>query len=440
MNDQASILIAQIDALMENLQRSESVLRNESLQHGYRQPIYGKFARAISPLMRRLESLRKTVTKPGLTGDELANAWESFAEANLEGQRVFAQCLDFLGGIAVRRMGLESGICTIAEQLVSNLAQETGGSWSAVILGEERLFDNVAQITQIIRLRFPEWDIWSLPFTAYEFGQLIVNGESVRGLREFLADEERRLRRLIEDVQLQQAELQAVASAILALRSACVGTHEDPRVEHFLGQQRHHLHNLFADIFATYFLGPAYIYAWLFLRLRPRAAFVADPESSTPIEARRLAVMLSTLRRMSESAKRDPYAPGPYDNELLRFETLWEHAVKPVAPGFQADFTFGAPYDSWFEQLYNLLHTEYGLVGFKTQHWEKASALSNELLQFQPVTAALTAPIILNAAWHCRVRNPERVEDIAKRARQLLTEAAAPLPGVSPAPQQITQR
>lgn len=441
MDNPASVLVAQIDALMENLRRGEGVLKNESIEREYRQPIYGKFARAISPLMRRLEQLRKTVTKNTLTADELADAWQSFAEANFEGQRVFAQCLDFLGGIAVRRMGLEGGICGVAERLVSAFAFDTGVSWSSVmILGEERLFDNVAQITQIIRLRFPEWDIWSLPFTAHEFGQLVANGESVRGLREFLVDEERRLRRLLEDVQLQQSELQAVAPAILALRSDCVGTHGSPRVEQFLAQQRNHLHSLFADIFATYFLGPAYIYARLFLRLRPTLAFNDESDSSSPVEARRIAVMVSTLRQMSEAGKRDTYTPGPYDGELRRFETLWESAVKPVVRGYQSGFKFGAPYDSWFEQMYNLLRTEHGLVGFKAQDWEKAEALSNGLLQFQPAPPDLTAPIILNAAWHCRVRNPERVEDIGKRAWQLLaeSEASAPVPG--PGRQQATQR
>ncbi len=421
MSEETGVLLAQIDALAENLRRGENLLKSESIEREYRMPIYGKFARAISPLMRRLEQLRKTAVKDSLTPDELASAWHDFAEARGEGQRVFAQCLDFLGGIAVRRMGLESGICGVAEQLVSDFAFATGVSWSSVmILGEERLFDNVAQITQIIRMRFPEWDIWSLPFTAHEFGELVASGESVRGLREFLVDEERRIRRLIEDAQLQQSELQSVAPAILALRSEYVGTSGAPAVDQFLEQQRNHLRGLFADIFATYFLGPAYVYARLFLRLVPTTA--CSDELYSPSEARRVAVMLGALQQMSKAEKHDPFAPGAYDGEVRRFEMLWEETVKSVSTGFQGGFVFGAPYDGWFAQLFNLLRTEHSLVGFKAADWEKAQALSNGLLQFQPLPPGLSLPVILNAAWHCRARHPDRVDDIEKRARALAEE------------------
>jgi len=421
MSAETEVLIAQIDALTEQLQRGEAVLKSESIEREYRMPIYGKFARAISPLMRRLEQLRCTAAKDSLAPEELDAAWREFTEAYSEGQRVFAQCLDFLGGIAVRRMGLERGICGVAERLVGDFAFATGVPWSSVmILGEERLFDDVAQITQIIRMRFPEWDVWSLPFTAHEFGQLVASGESVRGLREFMVDEERRLRRLIEDAQIQQAELQAVAPTIRALRAEYVGTRNAVAVEQFLAQQRHHLHSLFADIFATYFLGPAYVYARLFLRFVPTAAFTDEPAS--PSEARRMAVMVSTLQQMSQAEKHDPYAEGAYDAETRRFEALWENTVKAVTPGYEEDFIFGAPYDGWFTQLFNLLRTEHGLVGFKAADWEKAQVLSDGLLQFQPPPPGLSLPVILNAAWHCRVRHPERVEDIEKRARELAEE------------------
>ncbi|MBN1262086.1 MAG: hypothetical protein JXB35_15515, partial [Anaerolineae bacterium] len=373
----------------------------------------------------------------GLSDADLARAWQTFAGVREDGYRVFAQCLDFLGGIAVRRMGLDGGICGLAEHLVGNFSADTGASWSSVmILGEERLFDKVTKITQIIRMRFPEWDIWSLPFTAHEFGQLVASGDYVGGLREYFIDEKRRIRRLVEDAGVTAAELAAAAPDIAAMRRQFLDHGDGVAVEDFLEQQQVYLRSLFADVFATYFLGPAYIYSRIFLRLVPTTAY--SERVYTPPMARRIAMMLATLQRMSQAEKRDEFAPGPYDGEIRRFETLWEQTVKPVNATFQLKFSFGEPYDSWFEGMYSRLRTEHGLVGFKAHHWEKAEDLGKQLLDTPQVAPDVQMiPIILNAAWYCRIRHPNRLGDIERRTHELLNRAIAePAPGVTGRPQQ----
>ncbi len=422
-----NILVAQIDALIQNLDRIYNLLQNDKIEPEFRNPIYGKFGLAINTRKYDLEKLKERVEGKNLTGAQLAEEWKKYTDVRVKGQRVFDQCLDFLGGVAVRRMELEEGICSLAEDLVKYFAERTGVSWSSVmILGEERPFDDVAQLTQIIRLQFPEWDIWSLPFTAYEFGQLVARAETLTELFKFFVDEEELIRQLIEKENLTEEEFINLAPDIKAHRQEYQSDKTNTRlVERFLEQQRVHMRGLFADAFATYFLGPAYLYARLYLRLIPTDVLQEEPHK--PSLGRRIFFMLETLEKMNDAQKTGPYDTGPYYTEIQRIKGIWSKTIAGVAPGYR----FGKPYDDWFAKMYSNLEKNYRGVGLKAQAWKEATELGKRLLDDSAgVPPGTSLPVILNAAWYCRFNHPDRRVEIAKAARKLCDAVRGGKPGL----------
>src|SRR5688572_28060163 len=166
------ILVARIDMLSRNLRRVRDLLDNQQkLPEATK--IRGKFGSAINPLSRKLENLKNDLSKGVLDPTRISEAWNTLEQYSLTASQIHSMCLDFLGGLAARKWKLEASFCDLSELLVGQMAQKTGVSWGSVmILGEERPIDDIAATTQIIRIRFPEWDVWSLPFIAYEYAQI----------------------------------------------------------------------------------------------------------------------------------------------------------------------------------------------------------------------------------------------------------------------------
>src|ERR1051325_10655337 len=188
-----NLLIAQITVLENNITHMTNLLNSEKV-YGSKQ-LRGKFQWAINPSIFELSTLKNNVQQKNLTEEQLKWYWNQLQEIRATIQSVFDQCLDYVGGIALRTWKLEDNICDVAESLVQYLNQ--GGPWGSVaIVGEERSFDDISKKTQLIRLRFPEWGVWSLSFTAYEFGRWIAHQDYVEGLTDFFKEEEERVRAL----------------------------------------------------------------------------------------------------------------------------------------------------------------------------------------------------------------------------------------------------
>jgi hypothetical protein len=454
MSQEKDVLLAQIEALSQSLGRITELLTDPAIDKMYSRPIYGKFYRAINPQGKNLEDLKE---KLDADGTSLADAWQQYTVIKAEAQKISDQCLDYLGGIVVRKMELDDHTCDLAEELVKYYVERTGRDWASVmIVGQERLFDTVAQITQIIRIRFPEWDISSLPFTAQEFGQLLTTGDTIDGLNDLFLLEKRRIRRLIEmapldiedllepdveDKDQRLAELQEqieaqegaenlLAPDIKAMRQRFqAGRADDLELERYCEQQSSHLRRLFADAFATYFLGPAYIDAQLYLRLNPMHLGRDLPHK--PSRERRMAFMLGTLREMNQVHKTSVHDPGPYAGELNRLQALWQETVKPIVdpdPLAATDTRFGKPYDDWFAPVYARLNIHYSRVGFTAEQWKQAQDLGDQLLDEPKGGSGMTLPVILNATWYCRVKHPDRLDDIEKKARGLYQQICRPQP------------
>jgi hypothetical protein len=450
--EETEVLIAQINVLCRDLARVRKLVLPPAIKPEFSMQIFGKFNSFINPLLDQLKEVEEEVQAGNLSPDKLAEMWQKYVSIKQEAQKVFAQCLDFLGGIAVRENGWEEGICKVAEYLVRYYAQQTGFNWASVmIVGEERLFDKVARTTQFIRIRFPDWDMWSLPFTAHEFGQLVANSIDADELKQFFNGEPQTIRRLVQDKELSN-DLQGVAPNIQALHqkyeAGLVGTEA---VEQLCAEQPFCMHNLFADVFATYFLGPAYLYARFYLRLIPTEISRGQPYKLPTTH--RMTFMLWTLRSMNREAKKaerlTTHDSGPYDDELKRFQSLWEKTVQPVYSGYRPippeyakDINYlGKPYDDWFPVMYRNLRRSYGEAGFTGNDWDKAVELAKKLLTDSPqVEADISLPIILNAAWYCRARRPEQTATIEKKVKVLAQQAVMETPpaGMPSLPKDVT--
>ena len=427
-----NLLVAQIAALEKNIDRMIDLFEKEELRYG--NPISGKFRRLVNPAKKKLSTIKSDVEGKNLNQAQLEYSWQTYLGIKQTVRRVFSQCLDYIGGIAVRKWGLEEQICDIAETLVDRHLNQ-GASWvSVTIMGEDRLPDEVAQTTQIIRLPFPEWDIWSLPFTAYEFGRWILGEKYIEGLSDFLTNQQKGLDHMIHDdvktlidagaiaeSDVQNDEIQNLAPDIQDLRQSFLqGDDVSVRLTEKLSQHEAYLKEFFADAFGTYFLGPAYVYARVCLRLDPMTA--ADDKPLEPSLARRIDVMLGVLRKMNKLRKgEDEYAAGVYAAELKILQELWEKTIQMTRPGYAMEFNYGKPYDGWAEILYSKLEETYDRVGFNHNNWTAAESLGKALMTREAkLDADTTLPVVLNAAWYARVRKPGEIDLVEKQARNLM--------------------
>ena len=95
--------------------------------------------------------------------------WESFRQKAVEpSQAIFAEYVDLLGGIAIRDSRFEAGICKIADELIQSYQPSPSAKFPIRTI-PTRFHTMFTTLARIIRLSFPEWTVWALPLTAYEF-------------------------------------------------------------------------------------------------------------------------------------------------------------------------------------------------------------------------------------------------------------------------------
>ena len=431
-----SVLLAQITALERNIETMKKVLANDQVRYG-EGIVSGKFLSVINPILKKLADIRRDLTAGAVNPAgvviriDARQGWERYMEASKDARRVFNQCLDYIGGIAIRKWNLEANACDLAEKLVRQYVN-LGANWMSVtIVGEERLFDNVAQATQIIRLRFPEWDIWSLPFASYEFGMWVAGETLISGLKEFLEEERQKISDLITGAVQAPAEVR-LATEIAKMRKMHEdGNLSDAALKDFLALQEMHMKELFADAFATYFLGPAYLYARIWLRVNPMEAL--QEHSHGPSTERRVGLMLRILEFMDAKSKASTARDtGVYEKEIKRLTDLWKQTIRAVQADYEPTFAFGQPYDGWHDHFREMLESTYtGTGGFRPEDWEQAEELGRQGMEGE-LPEGHSLPVMLNAAWHCWSRDRNRTLAIGEKVTAAMLKTAESGAGQSP--------
>lgn len=380
-----SVLRVRIEALEETLrhvQQDERSLadciqlgapRLEELKKGLDRAIRTQVRRRLEELKSSREKLDKLAEteEDDAKQELLEEAWEGYARTCERSGKFFSECLEIVGGLVFRSLGMQDRIYILADELTRQCADDVLKSSVALTLPSlpETM---VKTLARIIGLRFPDWTIWNLPMTAHELGHVLMQED------EFLAE------------------------FVQGLVSTWDGGGSERQVDRYV-------HELVADAFGTYIMGPAYACSAVLLAFDPLAAH--REEEGRPSDAKRAHVVFTMLRLM-------PDTKDEYEFQIQQVEEEWQAMVRGVGQpekleedeatrleklasdikkGFEDELRISAKYPSqgwllaktWGESLEQAL---------KKKDYE-GMTIKREAI---PATSRLRD--VLNAAWFCRLQ------------------------------------
>ena len=288
---------------------------------------------------------------------------------------IFAEYVDFLRGVALRDMGLDAGICQVADELIRRFRLVPNTNWeSFTILARDQAVDKT--LASIIRLPFPEWTVWALPLVAHEFGHLVSHS----------------------------ADIHPFITARVAPEWPAVA-----------------LHGCLADAFATYAMGPSYALALILMRLNPLHAFQDGDDHAA--HAKRAFVVLTMLDWMSRKSNL-----APYDAIIQKLSAEWEAALRQGSP----DNALSAAQQTSLTGLVHFLGSfldGHATVDYAITAWNSIAEWPALLAQKPAanqkpgdnigITPDHELRDILNAAWYSRLLYPQKRDDIAEAAAAL---------------------
>jgi hypothetical protein len=269
----------------------------------------------------------------------------------------------------------------------------------------ETLIRTAARVTG---LRFQEWTIWMLPFTTHELGHVLFR--EVEHLREFVDQRTAAIKYPEKKVRLEKQ-----------------------------------LHELLADAFATYNLGPAYPCALLVLGLNPVSVDDKTADGSTP--ARRAYAVLKILERMDAK----PGLEKPYADLRQKLTDIWDRLLAGLDPRvIRLNKNEQAATETLVDEIWTHLDAKFTKStakypqdrpcnerGWQTagqwcHAWDKQLTNLERPLRIAPdeIGPQNLLADVLNAAWRCRLDHPGETdtESIAEAAydlaKQLLSKRA----------------
>jgi len=185
----------------------------------------------------------------------------------------------------------------------------------------------------------------------------------------------------------------------------------------------HHLHEHFADLFATYSLGPAFASSFILLRLNPVDAYQESP--THPSHAKRVHSIFWMLDRMDQEGLMQPYRTLV---DMLR--RLWQQGLQDVGQTGSLSDAEIALLESKLGELHGLLtRTTPTRLAYRVSDWQKSQIIATRLLSDTwssgQKNEGASRRDVLNAAWLSRLNlNPPNqhsmdVNDINIRALEI---------------------
>jgi hypothetical protein len=373
----------------------------------------------------------------------LCKTWADYLVLREQCQEIFLEFHDVIAGLVYREKRFEGGkgfdpaIFHAADALISDCATKTLANSLDPSFSMPSPREAIAwTIGRIVRLRYSEWTVFSLPLVAHEFGQLLLNDGDYKGLIK------------IFDGELKSTLMELNPEGRDALRSDLdAGT---KRKFEGLAQKRvdNELRYYLADAFAAWVVGPAYAYAAIFERFSP--TYPSTIEATDSFDHERAIMVLEVLRKMGEPG----FASDDFNHESFKvrlddLEEAWRKVVKRANFPTTSDTVSGEKriderratlrkvsekicqeYNDLF-YLKLLLYTQSGSEGgegwYKAQEWSVKwiNALGNEGARALPdieADARSTVRDALNAGWLCRASRPADVARIELALRKLLSD------------------
>ena len=313
-------------------------------------------------------------------------------------ETVFAASVELLGGIALRDVRLNAEVCELAEELLKTIRSAPAHRWA--MLGG--LASILMRLDDVVRLPFPQWSVWHLPFAVHELWRVEVQ--------------------LFADIKgrLPQDKL------------------NKPDIDQCL-----------ADACTTYVLGPAFAYAALTLSFDP-----ADSRFDSRVEAicamlvhmtgqerggvsyeQTVAAMIEAEWKIAkDAARRAAAAPSPEPQERFlkqlrdalsqelgaqeprnAFDAAWDRAVatltvaQPVALAQEDDF------QPLCKPLAEALQ-DFGFLSFSQSMWKAVRKDLKAVLD--PKGNERDLRKVLNAAWDARIRPDVTAPDLPELASE----------------------
>jgi hypothetical protein len=421
-----------------------------------------KIKRLFSVSQSKALKLLRTIEDHEKNG-RFQEGWRDYIELKTEVMPALSsELLAVIGGVYLHESELDNlyaasstasrrSFSDMAEELVEDLADRSGMGWESVlIVGDERLGHSEAEI---IRLRFPACDIWNLPFTAHEYGYLVAHKDrapkSFKDLRtkvqqsvdpsnhDFGSPPEDRERYLDEVVKLWDAYHAQPTSADAQQE---VIKPREKELSTLILQQEAHLCRLFADAFATFFVGPAYVYALLYLRFVPDDTLY-KPSPSMPPFILRFVFAMETLKWMDSAPLLVGSNRFPFKHEVsdtvsdtkVSLPALWFYNLKSLETAaedqqIRAKYTqvFNT-YKGWLDIIQEALTDFLNAVGATYENWQLATVLKDGSSLVDQLLSEPSAPqarkwAILNAAWVARHQQPDALDTIQINALELLEQ------------------
>lgn len=382
---------------------------------------------------------------------EKTQTWELYTRLrSRDMQNLSNELLAVLGGVYLNQKnlanmtGLESGkslsFTDRAEKLAQEIADNADRTWTQVlIVGEENPIHTEAEI---IRLRFPACDLWNMPLIAFEYGYLLSFKEVNLQFRSTI----NRFSRLVNPGNHPNDERPETDFGFLDSvkkfwdeyyreeteenRKAFLKTRRASIVQ-LQAQQENVMHRLFADAFAAYIAGPAYVYALLYLGAAKQDELALTSDNLPSMDVR-LMVCLKTLNWMNNQLFTQKDLPLDmleiYDqNSVLQPPELWADAIQTTT-AYEPEARYkmiSQEYGSWLAQiqddLYNTFPNGYESTG---RNWQKALSLEPYVRGTQSGAPAASQMAILNAAWQARHSHPAEFTPIHYNAMRLLASSA----------------
>lgn len=376
---------------------------------------------------------------------DLKEAWSACAVVRQEFlQPLTNELLAVIGGVYLKQEKLdnlftEKGRETRSRSysdLASEMVRDLGMGYACVlIVGEEH---SGRCETNVVRLRFPACDIWNLPFAAHEQAFVLASsnqaGEAFKQFREEIrgsvdpskhTDPSTRERRPPADAGCYLDDVRAFWTEYeKAIAGEEHGLHDQTaRLNKLRDQQDSFLCRLYADAYATYFVGPAYVHALLHLRFMPEPQTSRSPYQ--PPFALRFVFAMETLRWMNDQPAAKVAGDQPFRREVFDepangkpggIPHLWRLALESIGiadPGNQIYNNLATSYRNWLDRTKGCMPSAQRIGKKAYENWVQARKLEDRLAE--PLTEGqLDFPpsewSIINAAWTLRWLKPSETD------------------------------
>ncbi len=319
--------------------------------------VLAQLRKKISAQVNKLDELIRF----DLAGDDLKPARTSYREIDNNARSLFAECLAISIAPAIRGLSLDDGACSIIERLLRGLGNSVGVPWPHLTTIADSEFFAIA--SQVIHLRYPASTIWDYPVAAHEFGHFVgprwpSTDGGFTGYQVFLAVTE------------------------LGFKS--------------------HREEYFADLFATYVLGPAYVDTCLVSRFDP----AGEGDESHPSDRHRAVWILTGLELLAEQSTGQ-------SAQILK--SIWENRSGEWAEAVKLNE--GIPVDVDFAAI---LRTRARDLWRSFVEWSNEAALTDltcamelraNFMEKEKTVKVLSIRDILNAAWLIRLGKKFNLRD-----------------------------